>query len=144
MGPGRRLDAGTAQIYALDLRVLSNLEAKWFEDMRNSPRRAGPSFHPYMLYMLSLCCKRLKIQIRSAQNVGKVWISGKILVAPFGSFHVKFEINHTTLNSFPIPKCDRQCSDSQMGRVWDVLLVDSWVWLIIRNIQGEHYDLLSS
>ena len=64
---------------------------------------------------------------------------GKILVAPFGSFQVKFpmdwkdanmvefiyffegprrcqvEINHTTLNSFPIPKCGRQCSDSQMG-----------------------------
>ena len=90
MGGKIRLDAGTAQIYALDLRVLSNLEAKWFEDMRNSPRRAGPSFHPYTLHMLTLCCKRFKIQIRSAQNVGKVWISGKILVAQFGPFQVNF------------------------------------------------------
>ena len=51
MDTGSRLDAGTAQIYALDFTVLSDLEAKWFEDTKNSPRRAGPSFHPYMLHI---------------------------------------------------------------------------------------------
>ena len=108
-----------------------------YEELTAKGRTFVPSIH--VAYMLTLCCKRFKIQIRSAQNVGKVWISGKILVAPFGSFQVKFpmdwkdanmvefiylfegprrcqvEINHTTLNSFPIPKCGRQCSDSQMG-----------------------------
>ena len=162
MGPWIRCDARTAKIYASGLRVCSALQPKWLKDIRNSPRRAGPSFHPYMLHMLSLCCKTFKIQICSAQNIGKVWINGKIPVAPFGPFQVNFqrtgliiffersrkcqvEINHTTLDSF---------SDSKMwqtmqrftngGGCGTFFLLMFWVWLIIHNIQSEHYDLLSS
>ena len=162
MGPGSSFDADTVAIYALDLRVCSSLEPKWLEDMRNSPRRAGPSFHAYTLHMLSLCCKRFKIQICSAQNIGKVWISGKIPVAPFGPIQVNFPMDwvnyflwkvkevsswdkpHNIGLFFRFQNVTDNAAIHEWGRLWDVLLVDVWVWLIIHNIQGEHYDLLSS
>ena len=97
MGGKIRLDAGTAQIYALDLRVLSNLEAKWFEDMRNSPRRAGPSFHPYMLHM-HYDVKDSKSKSVLPKMLARFGLVGKILVAPFGSFQVKFPMDWKDAN----------------------------------------------
>ena len=99
MGPGSRLDADSAQIYALDLRVCSSLEPKWLEDMRNSPRRAGPSFHPYMLHIcLHYVAKDSKSKSVLPKMLARFGLVGKILVAPFGSFQVKFPMDWKDAN----------------------------------------------